>query len=265
MIARDLAAAVVVRAGARGDGDDRGDGGAGVGDERLGAVDDPLAARRARALVRVAPASQPASGSVRPKPASARPATRSGSQRCLLLLGAVGEDRVDAQADAGRQRDAERLVDPAELLDGDAQAGEVAARAPPNSSGTTRPNSPRSPIFGTRSTGKWCSRSHCGDVRRDLGLGEVAHHLAEVLVVLAQLEHRSAPCRGRRGSPRRLLDVDVNVKHDRRRANPVTDASATPASTPVRRPTGTHLVDRRGRRASSASPTARCGTTRTSA
>ena len=34
-----------------------------------------------RALVRVAPASEPASGSVRPNAASARPATRSGSQR----------------------------------------------------------------------------------------------------------------------------------------------------------------------------------------
>ncbi len=33
------------------------------------------------ALVRVAPASDPASGSVRPKPASARPATRSGRKR----------------------------------------------------------------------------------------------------------------------------------------------------------------------------------------
>ena len=35
------------------------------------------------ARVRVAPASEPASGSVRPKPASARPATRSGSQRAF--------------------------------------------------------------------------------------------------------------------------------------------------------------------------------------
>ena len=34
------------------------------------------------ARVRVAPASEPASGSVSPKPASARPATKSGSQRC---------------------------------------------------------------------------------------------------------------------------------------------------------------------------------------
>ena len=38
------------------------------------------------------------------------------------------------------------------------------------------------------------------DVRRDLGLGEVAHHGAELLVVLAELEHGLA-LRGRRGSP----------------------------------------------------------------
>ena len=35
------------------------------------------------ARVRLAPASEPASGSVRPKPASARPATRSGSHVCF--------------------------------------------------------------------------------------------------------------------------------------------------------------------------------------
>ena len=35
------------------------------------------------ALVRVAPASEPAPGSVRPKPASCSPATRSGSQVCF--------------------------------------------------------------------------------------------------------------------------------------------------------------------------------------
>ena len=36
-----------------------------------------------RAVVRVAPASEPASGSVRPKPASAFPASRSGSSACF--------------------------------------------------------------------------------------------------------------------------------------------------------------------------------------
>ncbi len=53
------------------------------------------------ARVRVAPASEPASGSVRPKPASARPGDEVGQEALLLLLGAEGEDRVDAEADPG--------------------------------------------------------------------------------------------------------------------------------------------------------------------
>ena len=81
------------------------------------------------ALVFVAPASEPAPGSVRPKPASFWPATRSGSQVVLLLVGAEGEDRVDAEADGGLEGDADRLVDPADLLDRHAQAGEVAVGA----------------------------------------------------------------------------------------------------------------------------------------
>ena len=92
--------------------------------------------------------------------------------------------------------------------------------APPNSSGTTRPNSPSSPILGTRSTGKWCVAVPGGDVRGDLRLGEVAHQRAELLVVLAELEHRSGPSSDAEDHPA-LLDVDVNVKHDGRRDNPV--------------------------------------------
>ena len=45
-----------------------------------------------------------------------------GQPALLLLLGAEGEDRVDAEADAGLEGDADRLVDPAELLDRDARA-----------------------------------------------------------------------------------------------------------------------------------------------
>ena len=64
------------------------------------------------ALVAVAPASDPAPGSV-------------GEPALLLLVGAVGEDRVDAQADGGLERDPDRLVDAAELLDRDAERDEV--------------------------------------------------------------------------------------------------------------------------------------------
>ena len=135
-----------------------------------------------RARVRVAPASDPASGSVSPNAASARPATRSGSQRSFCSLGAEGQDRVDAEPHAGRQRDADRLVDPAELLDGDAQAGEVArrtrrtprerrgrtARARPSSararrgSGAARPTPPRAARSRpARSRGRTRRKSSC--------------------------------------------------------------------------------------------------------
>ena len=81
------------------------------------------------ALVRVPPASLPASGSVRPKPPRARPAQQVGQPALALLLGAELEDRVGAEADPGLEGDGHRLVDPAELLDGDAQRGEVGAAA----------------------------------------------------------------------------------------------------------------------------------------
>ncbi len=113
------------------------------------------------ARVFVAPASEPASGSVRPNAASFATGDEVGQPLLLLLVRAVGEDRIDAEPDAGLERDADRLVDPAEFLDGHAQRREVRAPAPPYSSGTTRPNRPSSPIARTTSTGKWWSRSHC--------------------------------------------------------------------------------------------------------
>ena len=230
------------------------------------------------ALVRVAPASR-AGVRLGEAEAGERAAGDEVGQPALLLrLGAVGEDRVDAEADAGRQRDADRLVDPPELLDRDAQAGEVAAvgRRPPYSSGTTSPNSPRSPILGTRSAGKWCSRSHWATCGATSCVGELAHDRAEVLVVLAQLEHRRSfaqvvrpPGRGAwRG--RRVLDVDVNVKQYGRYDNPRDGCRACPGPDPAltRRPDADEATaPGRSRRSprSSGSPTARCATTRTSA
>ena len=124
----DLGTAVLARAGARGDRDQAGDRGPGVGDELLGAVDDPLlavedrlgaggAGVRAGARLGEAEAGQPLARDQRRQPLLA------------LLLGAVGEDRVDAEADAGLKRDAHRLVDAADLLDRHAEAGEVAVLA----------------------------------------------------------------------------------------------------------------------------------------
>src|SRR5690606_6015957 len=96
------------------------------------------------------------------------------------------EDRVGAEPDPGRQGDAHRLIDPAELLDGDAQRGEVATGA--------------AVLLGEHDA-EQAELTHllhdvdrevvldvpAGRVRRDLTLGELSHHLAEHLVLLAQL------------------------------------------------------------------------------
>ena len=153
------------------------------------------------ALVLVAPASEPAPGSVRPKPASCSPATSVGQPGLLLLVGAVGQDRVDAEADRGLERDAHRLVDATDLLDGQAQRREAAVLA-------GHPGAAE--LLGSGEAHQ-AERAHLLDhvgrevvvavplrgVRRDLGLGEVADAAAELLVLGGQLEghapHPSGP------------------------------------------------------------------------
>ena len=218
---RDLGTTLVVGAGARRDGDDRGDGRAGVGDERLGPSTTHSRRPTSTALVRVAPASLPASGSVRPNAASARPGDEVGQQALLLLLAAVGEDRVDAQAHPGRQRDADRLVDPAELLDRDAQGGERAAvgvlERPTELVGHHQAEQAEVTQLRHQVGREVVVAVPLGDVRLDWPGRELADHLAEVLVVLAQLVHRRSFAQvvhprvaGVVGRP--VLDVDVNVK-----------------------------------------------------
>ncbi len=110
-----------------------------------------------------------------------------GQPLLLLLVGAVGQDRVDAEADTGLQRDADRLVDPAELLDRDAQRGEVRPRA----AVLLRRGQPEQAEFahGVHDVDREMVLAvPLRHVRRDLALGEVAHDLAERLVVLGQLE-----------------------------------------------------------------------------
>jgi hypothetical protein len=123
------------------------------------------------ALVFVAPASEPAPGSVRPKAGQLGAGDQVGEPGLLLLLGAVGEDRVDPEPDRRLERDSHRLVDATDLLDRETQAreGAVLAREPGAAVllGVVSPNSPSSPILCTTSVGKWCSRSHwaaCGAI-----------------------------------------------------------------------------------------------------
>ena len=197
----DLGAAVLAGAGAGGDGDDRGDVGARVGDERLGAVDDPLAGGL------VEPGAGAGGAGVRAGVGLGQAERREraagdqvGQPALLLLLGAEAEDRVDAQADAGAQGDADALVDPAELLDGHAEAGE-GVLVQPGAAVLLRGHQAEQPeVAHLRHElhREVVVAVPLLDVRADLVLGELPDGGAEVLVLLAQLELAVVLAGGRR-------------------------------------------------------------------
>ena len=83
----------------------------------------------ARAVVRVAPASEPASGSVRPKAARRSPEASCGSQCARCALVAEEQDRHRPERGVRGDRDRERGVDARELLDAERVGERVAARA----------------------------------------------------------------------------------------------------------------------------------------
>ena len=124
------------------------------------------AASSSVAVVRVPPASLPASGSVSPKPPSVRPAQRSGSHVCFCA--SVPKRWIGL---APRPTPASSVM----AIEWSTRASSSMAMhsivrsppPPPYSSGNGMPNSPRSPMPRTTSTGKWWSRSHasaCGAI-----------------------------------------------------------------------------------------------------
>ena len=235
-------AEISLRPGAGGDGDQRGDVGARVGDERLGAVDHPLAVVEHGAGLGGAGVGA-GLGLGQPE-AGERPAgDEVGQPPLLLLVGAEGQDRVDAEPDAGLERDADRLVDAAELLDRDAQRGEVAAAAAvllgddqAEQAELAHRVHERRPGSGARGP----TAATCGATSR---LGEVAHDLAEGLVVLGQLERFIVP------APRRDLTFTSTSSNDSR-------------VTRARRKSATRPGPSASSPTSSASPPARCASTR---
>ena len=144
------------------------------------------------ALVRVAPASEPAPGSVRPKPASVRPETRSGSQVSFCCWEPKVRIGLMPRLDGRLERDAERLVDAADLLDRHAQAGEVAvlARAAVLLGGG-QAHQPEPAHLLDDVGGEVVVLVPLRGVRRDLGLGELADAAAELLVLAGQLERHT--------------------------------------------------------------------------
>ena len=163
-------------------------GGPRVGDELLAAVDDPLAVDQVCPRLR-RPGVRPGSGLGEAEAGERRAGDQVGQPGLLLLVGAIGQDRVDSQPDRRLQRDRHRLVDAADLLDRDAQAGEVTVLARPA-------------VLLRRRQAEQAELAHLlhdvdrevvclvpvGCVRGDLRLGEVSDAVAEVLVLPGQFE-----------------------------------------------------------------------------
>ena len=197
----DLRGAVVAGAGACGDRHHGRDRRSGVGDEGLGAVDDPLAVDDL-GLGLGAPRIRARLGFGEAEAGEGAPGREVGQPLLLLLGGAVAENRIDAQADARFQGDPHRLVNPTELFDGQAQVGELASRARRSAVllGHDQTEDAELAQFGHELDREVGLLVPLGDLGRNLGLGEVPHQVTEFLVVLGQLEHgrslASTPPRG---------------------------------------------------------------------
>jgi len=104
----------------------------------------------------------------------------------LLLRCAEVSDRVDAEPDGGFESDPERLVDPADLLDGDTQAGEVSRAAV--LFGTAKPKQAEIAHELDRLERYLMSSIPVRDVGCEIARGEVSNRGPEVVVLLAKGE-----------------------------------------------------------------------------
>ena len=118
----------LVIAGDRGDRDVARDLGAGVGDELLRAVDDPLVAGEAGAGLGVAGV-RAGLGLGEPEGAELAPRAEIGQEPLLLVVGAEQVNRLGAERGVGAERDRDRRVDPGQLLDRERVGERVTAPA----------------------------------------------------------------------------------------------------------------------------------------
>ena len=164
-----------------------------------------------RARVRVLPASEPASGSVRPKAASRSPDVSCGQPLLLLLLRAEQVDRLRAERGVRAERDRDRGVDARELLDRD-RVGERVGAGAAVLLGERDPHPAELAELPDDLVGEGLRPVELAGDRGDLALGEVADGGAERLVLLGEVEvhgeevsrrARPGPRRARRCRPRR--------------------------------------------------------------
>ena len=104
----------------------------------------------------------------------------------LLLRCAEVSDRVDAEPDGGLESDPERLVDLADLLDGDAQAGEVSCAAV--LLGTAEPKEAEIAHQLDRFERRLVSSVPALDMGCEIARSEVSNRSPEVVVLFAERE-----------------------------------------------------------------------------
>ena len=142
---------------------------------------------RRSAVVRVAPASEPASGSVRPNAASRSPRASGGIQRCFCSSRAEQEDRHRPERGVCGERDRDRRVDARELLDRDRVGERVAARAA-ELLGERDAHQPELGHLRDELVGKPALAVELLGDGRDAIDGERAHGVAEELVLGREVE-----------------------------------------------------------------------------
>ena len=140
-----------------------------------------------RPVVRTSAASEPAPGSVSANPPSASPRASGASQRSFCSSVPNRFSRLPASPSAA---DSVIATDWSTRPSSSSARQTVTASAsePPYASGNGSPNSPRSPICFTTSSGSFSSRSASADRGATTSFGELADDAAERLLLGGQVE-----------------------------------------------------------------------------
>ena len=165
--------AVRIAPGHGGDGDESGDVGAGVCDELLGTVDDPLAVAQLGPRPRVARV-RAGLGLGQPERTELCAAAQDRHPFALLLLGSEQVDRLRAQRRVRAQGDRDRRVDARELLDGQ-HVGERVGAGAAVLLGKRDPHQVQRAELGDDVVGDRLRPIILLGERRDLALGELAY------------------------------------------------------------------------------------------
>ncbi len=173
--------------------DDIGVGVTGVGDEDLGAVEDPLVTltdRRGPGAAGVGPGR----GLGQAEGAKGRALGQRDEVFHLLLFGAEQVDRVGTEGQVGREGDTGRAADPRQFLDGDGVADVVGAGAAVFLGEDDAGEAEFAQAIEHQGAVEMLLLVALGGRGGDLGLGELAYHVTEQVLFFGQFKfHGNTP------------------------------------------------------------------------